>query len=200
MRRGGTVVAAVVLLILLGALGILAWRQSSEPEEPASALPAAPAVDPSVPEYKLLHDALQIVASRESGTVNFSYLPKSRPPDLSRLHLGGGGDTVGDGYQFGKDKLLAIVEFGSRPVDSCKELSAPEICVREGQLSGAAAGAGKFRYIAVRFTGNVAATPNLDDPATAEARRFWATVEMVPISEAAWFSELVARARNAVRQ
>ncbi|XVU29937.1 hypothetical protein ACQPZJ_23455 [Actinoplanes sp. CA-054009] len=141
-------------------------------------------VDESVPERSLVEDALRIDFERRHGEPgHFAVVPRTRPPGLLRMGIGSNGpDLVVDSYQFGEQKLYALVELATRPTDTC---ASADMCVRNDA-----------RHVTVYFTGNVATTPRVGDPETDTARTFWSKAEMVPVGEAAWFAELLTRGRG----
>jgi hypothetical protein len=73
------------------------------------------------------------------------------------------------------------------------------MCVRDDALPRIASGAPGLRQVTVYSTGNVGAAPRAGDPETDRAHRFWTEAEMVPLEEAAWFTDLVTRGKDALR-
>jgi hypothetical protein len=165
----------------------------------------APQIDTSVPEHRLLEDALTIAADRQSGeTEHFAYVPKTRPPDLLRMTSGGRGDAVTDIYQSGAQQLHTIVEFAAQPTGTCRLIEdgrtlAGSLCVHESRLAGPATTPPARTHVTVYLTGTVGAGPRSGDPDTDRATRFWSKTELIPLDRAAWFQELVARGRAAPR-
>ncbi|XVV08403.1 hypothetical protein ACQP2X_26530 [Actinoplanes sp. CA-131856] len=178
MKRTLLPIAAGVAVLGLAVLGLAGRAEAPAPQ--VSDL----MVDESVPERALVEDALRIDFDRRHGEAgHFALVPRTRPPGLLRMGIGSNGpDAVVDSYQFGEQKLSALVELASRPTDTCANA---EMCVRNDP-----------RHVTVYFTGNVATTPQVGDPETDTARTFWSKAEMVPVSEAAWFTELLARGRG----
>jgi len=188
--------AAVAVMVVAGGIAFT-WRRASE-REPGSVVPVGAQVNPAAPEYKLLQDALDISAERREGSVNFSYVPRRRPPGLLRMHIGGQGDAVTDGYQFGPQKLMATAAFSEKPTSICDTIRKGEssgLCVRDSATTPAPA-LPAFRHVVVYFSGNVGASPDAGDPGTAAAKQFWAETEMVPVEEAGWFTELLDTGRR----
>ncbi|MGX6605256.1 hypothetical protein ACWKSP_24435 [Micromonosporaceae bacterium Da 78-11] len=198
MRRQ-QVVASIGALVLIA--GIAWWLRPPAEKETPPLFPVVPAVDIAAPESDLLQDALTIVAYRQAGSLNYALLPKNRPPDLLRMPAAGEDEEpVHDNYQFGDQKLFAMVTLSSASDDACRALAkdlAAEMCVRDGALGP---GDERYRYLTVRLSGNVSTTPKDGDPETDRARRFWAGADMVPFDQAVWFTDLVTRAEAAVRR
>lgn len=204
MKTKHLAVSAALITVLGITAGVTLWRRADAADRPRQAIPTFQAVDESVPEHQLLDDALYITAWRQSGLVrNNAVVPKNRPPNLTRIHLGSDGEAITDTYQFGEHGLQAIVAYSAKPNSLCEnaeEGQVPALCVRDGAMTGTAGGSGDFRYLTVYFTGNVNGTPSTADPDTANAQRFWADTDFVPISEAAWFTDLVNRGRAAIEK
>ncbi len=195
MNRKHLAIAAAVAVSAGLVVGVALARQ------PAGQPPST-AIDESVPEYRLLQDALQIDLARQAGEAqHFALVPKTRPPDLLRMSLGSNGPgVVVDTYQFGDQWLHALVELAAQPTGTCEEIRddpASRLCVRDGALTRVAPDAPSFRQLTVYLTGNVTTGPKVGDPETDRARKFWTEAEMVPLSEAAWFTDLVTRGRAA---
>ncbi|MEU8820459.1 hypothetical protein [Actinoplanes sp. NPDC048796] len=177
MRRALLLVTAGVL----AAVGVTALAGRAEaPVAQVSDL----TVDESVPERSLVEDVLRVDFERRHGDeAHFALVPRERPPGLLRMGIGSDGPgSVVDSYQFGGQKLSALVELATQPTDTCANA---EMCVRDDA-----------RHVTVYLTGNVATTPRVGDPETDTARAFWSRAEMVPLADAAWFSELLARGRR----
>ncbi|SNY53255.1 hypothetical protein [Paractinoplanes atraurantiacus] len=170
---------ALILLIVVAAAVALAGKAEA-PAPQASDL----MVDESVPEQTLVMDALRIDFDRRHGSPqHFALVPRTRPPGLLSMSIGSNGpNSVVDSYHFGEQKLGALVELATRPTDTCATV---EMCVRNDD-----------EHVTVYFSGNVATTPRAGDPETDAARAFWSKAEMVPVAEAAWFTELLARGRE----
>ncbi|MGK5680155.1 hypothetical protein [Actinoplanes sp. URMC 104] len=188
MKRARTLIIAAVVIIVAAVAGIV-WQQRDTEREAPAAIPVGPPVNPAVPDAKLLQDVLDINAYRTAGEKNFSYVPKNRPPDLLRMNAGGTGAQVADTYQFGTQKLSAVAVFTAAKDGSCTQ-----VCVRPSTTVPGAQPA--FGHVSVSFSGNVTGAPDLDEPATAAAKTFWAGTEFVPVAEAAWFTDLVTRAQQ----
>ncbi|MBB2947604.1 hypothetical protein FB565_007375 [Actinoplanes lutulentus] len=203
-KRGALAAAAVVIVGGLVAVAVLSGRVS---HQAAASQPSDLTIDASVPEHKLLQDALRIDMDRQSGeSRHFAMVPASRPPDLLRMGSGSnrtasdgtgsdGTDSVVDSYQFGEQWLHALVELSEQPTETCASIRAEQslgMCVRDGDLDAPA-----LRHLTVYFTGNVSTTPRAGDPETDRAQKFWSETDMVPITEAAWFADLVARGKAA---
>jgi hypothetical protein len=110
---------------------------------------------------------------------------------------------VVDSHHFGEQRLSALVELAAQPTDTCEVIRDEQssgMCVRNGALTRVAADAASLRHVTVYFTGNVSTTPRVGDPETDRARKFWTDTEMVPLNEAAWFTDLVKRGRTAVQR
>jgi hypothetical protein len=194
---------AVVGAVIVGlAVSVVLSRQAADQVETPPLQASDLIVDESVPEYRLVQDALRIGLDRRAGEAqHFALVPKTRPPGLLRMSVGTNGvDAVVDTYQFGEQWLHALVQLADRPTDTCegiKEGQRSGMCVRDGALTRVAPDAPSLRHVTVYFTGNVSTTPKVGDPETDTARKFWADVEMVPLAEAAWFTELVTRGKAA---
>jgi hypothetical protein len=164
------------------------WLPVSVPARRTSGDPGG--LDPTVPEHELRDDVL--------GR-GFSYVPVTRPDGLRRLtsSAGTGGLTV-DGYQVGAERVRVLVEFAERATGTCSGIKADPgsgICVGEGVVDGPG-----LRHLTVYLRqAGVRSTQPEDASAGVGVGRFWVTVEMVPVAEARWFGELVARAEAAPR-
>lgn len=197
---------AVALAVSVGlVVGVVLARQAADKAGTPPLQASDLVVNESVPEYRLVQDALRIDLDRRAGEVrHFALVPKNRPPDLLRMTIGSYGvDAVVDTYQFGGQWGHTLVELAARPTDTCEGIQGGQssgMCVRDGALTRVAPDAPGLRHVTVYLTGNVSTTPRVGDPETDRAREFWAEVEMVPLSEAAWFTELVTRGRAAVRR
>lgn len=186
-------------------VGLVAFARQAADEAGTPPLQASDlTVNESVPEYKLLQDALRIGLDRQDGEVqHFVLVPKTRPPDLLGMSIGSNGPgSVVDTYQFGKQWLYTLVELAAQPTDTCEVIRDEQssgMCVRDGALTRVAQDAPRLRHVTVYFTGNVSTTPKVGDPETDRARKFWADAEMVPLNEAAWFTDLVTRGKAALQ-
>lgn len=199
----GFTVAVVVSIGLAVSVALL--RQTADAAETPPLLASDLVVDESVPEYKLLQDALRIDLDRRAGeSQHFALVPKTRPPDLLRMSIGSDGThSVVDTYQFGQQWLHSLVELAAQPTDTCEGIRDEQssgMCVRDGSLTRVAPEMPSLRHVTVYFTGNVSTTPKVGDPETDRARTFWTEVEMVPLDEAAWFTDVVTRGRAALQR
>jgi hypothetical protein len=89
-QRVPLAIAVVVVLAVIA--GVTYGNRPAADGRSHSVTADVPRVDNAVPEHALLQDALDIATGRQSGTsVNFSYVPRIRPPDLLRMMGGGGG-------------------------------------------------------------------------------------------------------------
>ncbi|GIF16056.1 hypothetical protein [Actinoplanes teichomyceticus] len=202
-RNIGIAVAAVVGVGL--ATGVALSRQAGDGAGAPPLQAGDLIVDESVPEYRLLQDALRIDLARHDGEAeHFALVPKTRPPDLLGMGIGSDGpDAVVDGYQFGRQRLHTLVELSARPTDTCAGIRSERssaMCVRDGALTHVAPDAPGLRRVTVYFTGNVATAPKAGDAETDRARSFWAGAEMVPLDQAPWFTDLVTRGRAALHR
>lgn len=202
------VIAVAAVAVMLGAF---LWHRAGAAEQPAPVTaPDFQLVDPSVPEAKLLGDVLYLDEWRRFGKpVGFAYVPRNRPPGLTSVVPGdppgpdggirrtGNGATL-DAYNFkaGGKRLFGAVEFAAEPTSTCADTAELNhaVCVRSGALSPAPADPG-MRRLTVYLTADSDAA--LTGPAAEEIKQFWARTEMVPVGEAVWFTDLVARARAA---
>ncbi len=204
-------VSAVVLALAAGVVGVYAWRRPADQAQRPPAAPVIEPLDPSAPEFPLLSDVSYVDAWREFGRpVGFAYVPKSRPPGLTGVTPGdphGGGTPGGpqdgtraDAYTFelAGARVQAFAIFSVRRTDLCEDRKSDrhDPCVRDGEMSGAASADPGSRHLSVHFTASDEAA--LATPEAKAAKRFWGEVEMVPVAEAAWFTDLVARAKAAV--
>lgn len=187
--------AAVALAVAAGLL--VAVVRSAEPA-PVPVTAADLVVDESVPEHRLLWDALVIELERRNGAErHFAYLPARRPPDLHGMGIGSddaGNDSVVDGYHFGSRNAQANVELAPRRTDLCPiiregQLSPGTVCVREGAIGGG--------HVTVYLVGDGLTPAEPGAPEQQRATRFWAGTEMVPYEKAAWFADLLARGHAA---
>ena len=213
MGRRRSLAPTVVLAIAVGFMGTSVWYRASAAREPTLVVPDSKIVDSSVPESKLLQSVLYVDEWWEFGNpVGFTYLPKFRPPGLVSVapgnppnlsggsHRGTGNGALIDSYHFkvGGSRLQGVVEFSARPTSTCGAMKGVThaVCVRNKALSNPSPTDPDIKYMTVYFTGySDAALMSAD---AAKAKRFWANVDMVPIKEAAWFTDLVSRARAAV--
>lgn len=208
-RRSGI----VVVLVLAAAVGLAAWHRAGAAHESAAVAPEFAPVDPAVPEHRLLDGVLHIDEWREFGNpVGFSYLPAARPPGLTGVnpgnpanmsggsHRGTGNGALIDAYHLrvGGHRLFVAVEFAAEPTSTCADTEGMNhaVCVRSGALPDPPPDDPDMKYMTVYFTADSNAA--LAAPESRKAGEFWADVEMVPAGEAAWFADLVARARAAV--
>jgi hypothetical protein len=193
-RYVATAAAVVVGAVAVSGFG---WTESASVVRPA----AAAAVNPMVPEYRLLQDALDITLARRAGEPNFTYVPADRPPGLLRMFIAGDGTPITDGYEFGPQQLDAITTFSASPNDLCairKRGQVSGLCVRDGAVTPAPPDPA-LRHLVVHFAGNINATPSTRDVTTAAALQFWADTTFVPLDRAAWFADLLSRAEQATR-
>ncbi|GAA2625428.1 hypothetical protein [Paractinoplanes durhamensis] len=176
----------------------------------AATAPEFKTIDPSVPEAKLLTSVLYLDQWREFGKpAGFAYVPKTRPPGLTGMDPGNppplNGDTLLpstegrtiDGYHFtaGNTRLFAVVEIATEPTSTCTDTKGMTnaLCVRDEHLPTTTDPTARHRT--AYFTADSQAALTAAD----EARRFWATTELVPSSEAAWLTDLTAKARAAAQ-
>jgi hypothetical protein len=161
-----------------------------------------------------LNSVLYIDAWRRFGRpVGFFSVPKSRPPGLTSIgpgnppnlnggsHVGSGNGARIDSYhlELAGFRLFAFAEFSAGPTSTCKATKeiAQATCVRDGALSASAVTDTRYRHLTVYFTTDDASA--VTTPEAQRAERFWADVEMVPVGEAQWFTDLAGRARAAVK-
>jgi hypothetical protein len=150
-------------------------------------------VDPTLPNHELLDSVLAIVAARAGADPQFSYVPQTPPPGLRRM-TGGSTDPIMDSYDMADPAIRqASVQFSAQPGSTCTATSAAS-CVRGGPLHPAPPDP-QFRYVSVHLHGDVTASPS-----RAVAARYWSKVKLVPLAEAAWFTDLVTRAQAAPKR
>jgi hypothetical protein len=188
---------AAVVVAAAAVVGVAAWHRAGAAREAVPVAPEVAVVDPSVPEAKLLNGVLYVDERRRSGEpVGFAHVPRERPPGLTDVtpDLSGGGDSARtDSYRLtlGGSRVFVFVEFAARPTATCEDTRGMThaVCVRTAELPEPG-----VRYVTVYLTAGSAAV--LAD--AGQVRRFWAGVDLVPVGEAAWFTDLVTRARAAV--
>ncbi|WP_229074244.1 hypothetical protein [Actinoplanes sp. DH11] len=184
--KAGFVALGVVLLTGAGLVAGGFGRQE------AGAAPVTAAdlmIDEAVPEHQLLRDVLVIDLERRNGELrHFAYLPEHRPPGLTGMNIGSddvGHGSVVDGYHLGRSQVL--VELAPRQTGLCRiiregQLTAASRCLRDDAVDGVP----EFRRV----------TAYSSDRGADGA--FWARTAMVPLAEAGWFTELVARGNAAL--
>jgi hypothetical protein len=194
LSRGTRTVLAVLVAFAAGTQ-LAACQSSTEAQQPDTR-----AVDTSLPDGKLLESVLAIEAARATGARDYSYVPKTQPAGLTEMTPGLQTGVVADSYTFGDPSVWAVVEFSAEPTGTCAGIRRgddPGRCVRQGTIAAARPGTA-FENVTVYFTDSGGAGPGAGEPsAVAAAERFWSSVEFVPIEQAAWFSELLSRARSA---
>ncbi|GIF03940.1 hypothetical protein [Actinoplanes siamensis] len=182
MKLAGIAAAAVAAVALAG----VAVTQMDHDDRRASSMPDIPFIDQNVPDHQLLQDVIEVVTWRESGEANhFAYVPKDQPPSLTGLHIGGNGDAITDTYEFGAG-LQAIAAFAQKPMGYC-DTAPTGGCAKELTIPGDGA---PTQYLSVYFVG-VTAESQVD----LSQHKFWKSTEIVPVSQARWFTDLVARAK-----
>ncbi|BEL08424.1 hypothetical protein Q0Z83_066150 [Actinoplanes sichuanensis] len=176
-----------IVITFAAALTVAACTKAAEP--PSQPYPDT-VTDVSVPEFKLLNDALQIDFDRRQGeTRPYSLVPTERPPGLLRMTPGGTDSTDGasvTSYAFGERRVQALVELSPKPTDTCElikdgQLTPESRCVRDDKVGST--------YVTVYFTEAVSSAD--------EAAAFWAKTPMAPIDEVGWFTDLLTRAKAA---
>jgi len=190
---------AIFTTVAVAVAGGLWFAHKSKEGEGSSPIPVGAAVNPSAPDSRLLQDVLDIVASRNSGDPNFSYVPKDEPPGLIRMSIGSSNGTVIDNYQAGTEKASALVAFSSKPTDLCaniKDGQVPGSCLRDGRVTPAPQDA-TFTYVVVYLGSNVG--PTLSADGKRGLQKYWTAQEFVPFAQSKWMSDLVTRARNATK-
>jgi hypothetical protein len=192
------VLAVTAVALAAGAIGfgVNAAGADSKPDN------GIVVVDPSIPHHELLDDVLAIDAKRSNGDFGFSYVPKARPADLQRMLPGTAGATIVDGYHLGTQPAQVFVEFAAQPTRTCDELSSDPgsgLCLRDMKLA-AAADDPKMQNVTIYLSQVGITAPSLADPATDGLRKFWTTTELIPASEAAWFTGLLAEAKAAPKK
>lgn len=193
----------MVMIGVAVAAGVtVAGYRHSRPDAPQPPpVPPVQMVSDSVPDHELLQDVLTILAARQgSGPRPFPYLPKSRPADLQHLQSGSVGQAVVDTYLVQGGDLSVKVAVSAEATPICSDLRTDKLnglCLRDEALRPAAVDGVDYRHLVVYVTDRVGRTPAPEAPGLNEVRRFWGTVEMVPVNEATWFSELGTRARQA---
>lgn len=183
-----SVVVAVALVVGAGGCG--------SKERPSG---GTEVVDFSVQQHELFDDVLAIDAKRQTGGLTFSYVPKTRPAGLRRLTSNVVDSHVVDGYEVGEKRVQVMAEFAEQPTDTCASMKAdpgPIICVREGTIP-AAAGDPKLRNLTVYLSRAGIGSTTPDDTVIRQITGFWAKIDMVPMAQASWFTELVAQAKAA---
>jgi hypothetical protein len=178
--------AAVVVTVISGC----AFDGDDTPD------PGGTQVDWSVAEHELLEDVLAIDAGRHEGTVNFTYVPETRPDGLRRMsaHTADHGTKILDDYDIGPIQILA--EFTAEPTTSCEEMNADPgglLCIRDEKLK-VAADEPKMRNVMMYYG------EGLKKVSDGDIRKFWSSVKLVPVADAPWFTELLERARAAPKQ
>lgn len=200
MSRRGLLAAAAVVVVAV--VAVLLWRSPWAAPSASSVGPPVGIVRPDVPDHQLLQDALQIVATRRSqDAANFTAMPVTRPPQLARMLIGGGGEAILDTYHL-TSGLIVIVAFSTDRLNLCAVENADVPCVRDEELPDMAQetkavvgdrtqeGAGGLRHLTVYFSYSDRPVTE-HDPSVAEARRYWSTVDLVPAVQALWFTQLV---------
>lgn len=215
MKSRKAVGSAVALAVAVGLMGVSVWHRATAEETSTLRTPALETVDPSVPEAKLLQSVLYIDTWRQFGNpVGFSYVPESRPPGLISVgpgnppnltggsHRGASGGPVVDFYdsKVGGYRLFAVAKFSAGATSTCGDTKGMThaVCVRDRVLSEPSPTDADVRHLTVYFTGDSDAVFTTTE--AEKAKRFWADVEMVPVGEATWFTDLVRRARAAVQR
>jgi hypothetical protein len=211
MNRRKEFVAGVAVAIA-SLIALFFWNRSANADLPRVMAPSPESVDPSVPEAKLLNGVLYVDGWRRFGNpVGFDYLPRTRPPGLYSVgpgnppnmnggsHRGTGNGAIIDAYdfRFGTTRLFGVVEFAPDRTATCDNMKGEtsSLCVRN-KLNPSATDP-DHKWVTVYLTGDHA---TLTGPAGKEAQRFWADVDIVPLDQATWFTDLVARARAAVQK
>jgi hypothetical protein len=175
---------AAAVLVALGALLVYAVRTGAFDRPPPG--PDQFRVSDAVPEHALLDNVLAIVAERDKGGRNFSYVPRSRPPGLTDLGIADPSGTVTDAYRFDDPDAMASVQFAAEPTDICDDLRAEgRRCARRGTLPDPVEPA--LRHVSVYFS----------RPVDQGTQAWWSAVEFVPSGEAPWFTDLIAEAQAA---
>lgn len=189
-------VAAVALAAAAIGFGVNAAGADANPDR------GIVVVDPSIPHHELLDDVLAINAKRSGGDFGFSYVPKTRPADLQRLLPGTAGETIVDGYHLGARPAQVFIEFAAQPTRTCDDIASDPgsgLCLQDTTLA-AAADDPKMRNVTIYLSQVGITAPSSGDPATDGLRKFWTTTELIPASEATWFTGLVAEAKAAPKK
>nr|WP_221376683.1 hypothetical protein [Actinoplanes polyasparticus] len=212
MRPRSWVAGAIALVVAAG-LTVRHW-----PADEAAAGVIAPtprSVDPSTPEAKLLDSVLYVDDWRRFGNpVGFTYVPESRPPGLIEIspgnppnlsggpHRGSGNGALLDGYRFsaGNARIFVVVEFAAGPTSTCTDVSdlSHAICVRSSKPIRPAPDDVALHQTTAYFTADSNAALKSTDAEI--AKRFWATTDFVPATDADWFTDLIDRAEDATQE
>jgi hypothetical protein len=186
-RKSRVVGAAVLAVLALAGVALFSALSDGGND---SGLPLMGVVPDDVPDHRLVQDALDLDAWRSQQPVaNFTALPASRPPDLARMLIGGGGEAVLDTYH-AVSGIVAVVAFSEQSLSLCDEADSGIVCLREEKLTDSLLpdeitidgegqeGAGALRHLTVYATHGARALA-AGDPGVEELRDYWANVSFV---------------------
>ncbi|MCY1142941.1 hypothetical protein OWR29_33525 [Actinoplanes sp. Pm04-4] len=203
--------AAIAVVVAAGVAAAAGHYLQAGEAEATVVAPPNRTVDPAVPEARLLNSVLYIDGWREFGNpVGFTYVPKTRPPGLVDLnpgnppnlsggsHRGSGNGAQIDAYHL--KGLFVALEFAATPTETCANAQDPPraICVRDNKPTVPDPADINLRYTTAYFTAGKPTT--FKSKTTEAAKRFWSKVEMVPVQEAPWFTDLVTRAEASLQK
>lgn len=93
-------------------------------------------------------------------------------------------------------------KFAEQSTEICESISSDPgsgVCLQQTALV-AAADDPKMRNVTIYLSQVGITAPSAADPATDRLREFWTATELIPASEATWFTDLVAEAKAAPKK